>query len=283
MKNQNRIKINSNYSRRNLRAKRRIRKRRLRRVRLFAIVTPAIVLVLIFGWNVSTADQNADFNSGVKKPYPALEDNTNDIGQHQEETDSYITKTQNANAWNLILVNPWKSIPKDYEIKLKNLINGHAVDERCYPELQKMMDDCRAVGLSPLICSSYRTKEKQERLYNKKVNSLVLQGYSETDAQVEAGKSVAVPGTSEHQLGLAVDIVDINNQNLDSSQEDTKVQQWLMNNSWKYGFILRYPSDKSNITGIMYEPWHYRYVGKDVAKYIYENYICLEEYLEILD
>ncbi|MCB6367700.1 M15 family metallopeptidase, partial [Intestinibacillus massiliensis] len=91
---------------------------------------------------------------------------------------------------------------------------------------------------------------------------------------------VAVPGTSEHQLGLAVDLVSLSNQNLNHSQENTALQKWLMKNSWKYGFILRYPSDKSSITGIGYEPWHYRYVGKKAAKAIYEQGVCLEEYLQ---
>lgn len=134
----------------------------------------------------------------------------------------------------------------------------------------------------PLICSSYRSNERQEQLYRNKINLLIGQGYSSADARKEAGKVIALPGTSEHQLGLAVDIVDVNNQNLDSSQEDTDVQQWLMQNSWRYGFVLRYPTDKSDITGIIYEPWHYRYVGKEAAEYIYKNNICLEEYLKLL-
>ena len=91
---------------------------------------------------------------------------------------------------------------------------------------------------------------------------------------------MAVPGTSEHQLGLALDIVDRSNQNLDESQEDTAVQQWLMKHSWEYGFILRFPTGKSDVTGIIYEPWHYRYVGKEAAKEIYDRGICLEEYLD---
>lgn len=181
--------------------------------------------------------------------------------------------------WQLLLVNPWNSLPKDYAVSLTQLKNGHSVDERCYPDLQAMMDDCRAAGLKPVICSSYRTQAKQEQLFNHKVNQYLAKGYSDADARVEAGKSVAVPGTSEHQLGLAVDIVDLSNQNLDESQEKTAVQKWLMENSWRYGFILRYPNDKSDITGIKYEPWHYRYVGKDAAKEIYEQEICLEEYL----
>lgn len=182
-------------------------------------------------------------------------------------------------AWNLILVNPWNPLPEDYSVTLTQLKNGHAVDERCYPELQAMMDACRAAGLSPVICSSYRTQEKQESLYNNQVNKLIAQGYSQEAAGEEAAKAIAIPGTSEHQLGLAVDIVDVNNQNLDSSQEDTAVQKWLMEHCWEYGFILRYPNGKSEITGIIYEPWHYRYVGREAAKEITDAGICLEEYL----
>lgn len=143
-----------------------------------------------------------------------------------------------------------------------------------------MMDACRAAGLSPLICSSYRTQEYQERLFNNKVDQLMAQGYSRTEAEEEAGTAVAVPGTSEHQLGLAVDIVDLNYQLLDHGQEKTDVQKWLIEHCWEYGFILRYPENKSEITGIIYEPWHYRYVGKEAAKEITEAGICLEEYLE---
>jgi len=141
------------------------------------------------------------------------------------------------------------------------------------------MDDCRAAGLNPLICSSYRTIDKQKNLYKNKVGEYLAQGYSQESAEAAAGELVAVPGTSEHQLGLALDIVDVANQVLDERQENTEVQKWLMKNSWKYGFILRYPTDKSDITGISYEPWHYRYVGKEAAKEIYEAGICLEEYL----
>lgn len=181
--------------------------------------------------------------------------------------------------WNLILVNPWNLIPEDYKINLAPLPNGHFIDQRCYNELMEMLEDCRAAGLSPLICSSYRTQAKQESLFQERIDELTAQGYSQKDAREKAATSVARPGTSEHQAGLAVDLVDSSYQFLNSSQEYTKVQQWLMENSWKYGFILRYPSTKSSLTGIIYEPWHYRYVGKEAAEEIYKRGICLEEYL----
>lgn len=204
---------------------------------------------------------------------------TEDAGLASTDVPAELKETGGTEDWNLILVNPWNPIPADYTVTLKKLKNGHAVDERCYPDLQKMLNDCRAADLRPMICSSYRTQEKQEQLFRNKVERLMAKGLSYEDAQTEAGRSVAVPGTSEHQLGLALDIVGTENQNLDKSQERTAVQQWLMAHCWEYGFILRYPEGKSELTGIIYEPWHYRYVGKEVAREITERGICLEEYL----
>ncbi len=189
-------------------------------------------------------------------------------------------KPADLNSWNLLLVNPWNLLPEDYSIETVTLSNGLKVDKRCYPDLQDMMDACRADGLSPVICSAYRTWEEQEQLYQRQVECWLDKGYSQEDAKKEAGKVVAVPGTSEHQSGLALDIVDVNNQLLDETQESTEVQKWLMEHSWEYGFILRYPKEKGEITGIIYEPWHYRYVGREDAEQIHTLGICLEEYLE---
>ncbi len=188
--------------------------------------------------------------------------------------------TADQNDWRLLLVNTQHSLPDGFAVTLTELKNGQAVDERCYPDLQQMMDDCRAAGCEPLICSSYRSQERQQELFDNKVNKLVEQGLTKDEAKAQAATIIAVPGTSEHQTGLAVDIVDINNQNMDATQEDTPVQQWMMVNSWRYGFIFRYPSDKTGITGISFESWHYRYVGKEAAQAIHDQGLCLEEYLE---
>lgn len=185
--------------------------------------------------------------------------------------------------WKLLLVNPWHPLPKDFSVELQWLDNGQAVDKRAYPELRAMMDDAGAEGLSPVICSSYRTEENQKVLFENKISRLLSAGYSRKDAESEAGKWVAVPGTSEHQAGLAVDIVASSYRLLDEQQENTAEQKWLMENAYRYGFILRYPREKTEITGIGYEPWHYRYVGREAAEEIYEQGLCLEEYLERLD
>lgn len=182
--------------------------------------------------------------------------------------------------WKLLLVNPWNELPEDFSVELKHFSGGHAVDARIYPDLQAMLEDARAGGLSPIVCSSYRSQEKQQALYDRKIARLQARGYSREDAEAEAGKWVAVPGTSEHQIGLAVDIVSLSYQLLDEAQADTAEQAWLMEHAHEYGFVLRYPKEKSSITGICYEPWHYRYVGKNAAKVMCEQGICLEEYLE---
>ena len=164
--------------------------------------------------------------------------------------------------WQLLLVNPWHTVPEGYEIKLATLSNGLQVDERIYDDLDDMLSDCREAGLNPIVCSAYRTEATQTRLYRNKVARVRASGVPEDRVEAEAARWVAKPGTSEHQTGLALDIVAAGYQILDEEQEDTAEQKWLMENSWKYGFILRYPSEKSDITGIGYEPWHYRYVGK---------------------
>ena len=181
----------------------------------------------------------------------------------------------------LTLVNFENTIPKDWKVDLVRLNNGQSVDRRIYDDLIAMLQAAKSEGLNPLICSSYRTNEKQEQLYQNKVSEYLSQGYSKVEASDKAAFWVARPGTSEHQLGLAVDIVSTKNQRLDRSQENTVEQQWLIQNSWKYGFVLRYPTNKNSITGVGYEPWHYRYVGKVHAKKINELGICLEEYVKM--
>ncbi|WP_295580008.1 M15 family metallopeptidase [uncultured Oscillibacter sp.] len=182
--------------------------------------------------------------------------------------------------WELLLVNGEHPLAEDFAVpELKQLKNGHAIDSRAYPALQEMMDAARAAGCQPLICSSFRTWDKQASLFERKVRFYQNQGYGREEAERQAAVWVARPGTSEHQAGLAVDIVDVSYQLLDEGQEETPAQKWLMAHCAEYGFILRYPTEKSDLTGVGYEPWHYRYVGRDAAREITEQGLCLEEYL----
>lgn len=174
--------------------------------------------------------------------------------------------------WRLTLVNSIHPIPTDWEVTLKELRNGFYVDERIYPDLQQMFDDARAAGLEPLIVSAYRTEEKQTSIFENRVTEYMDEGYDEETARELTSQWVAVPGYSEHQLGLAVDI------NAESGDID-EVYDWLLENCQNYGFILRYPPDKVDITGISNEPWHFRYVGVEAAREIMGRGLCLEEYL----
>ena len=181
----------------------------------------------------------------------------------------------------VILVNPWHFIPYNYDPELVK-VEGYTVAIDCRDALVKMLADCRAAGNPARICSAYRTQQLQIELYNNKVNYYLDLNYAPAAARDEAAKSVAIPGTSEHQLGLAVDLVDNSNWNLDESQEKTPTQKWLMEHCWEYGFILRYPNGKTDKTGIIYEPWHYRYVGKELAMELKNSGLCLEEYFDTL-
>ncbi len=182
-------------------------------------------------------------------------------------------------SWKTLLVNPWSPLPEDFSVELVALKNGLTVDKRIYDDLNAMLTDCRKAGLQPVVCSAYRPLATQTRLYNNKVARLQAAGYSPETAKTEAARWVAVPGTSEHHTGLALDIVSIHYQHLTAKQAETAEQQWLMEHCWEYGFILRYPADKCDVTGIGYEPWHYRYVGRETAAAIRESGLCLEEYL----
>ena len=196
-----------------------------------------------------------------------------------EETPS--ESVNSPDEWYMILVNIDNPLPGDFSVKLDECANGHKLDSRVCAAMAQMLADARSEGLKPIICSSYRSAEKQTELFENKVKSCVSDGYSREEAEKEAARWVAPPGTSEHQTGLAADIVSLDYQILDEKQEDTPEQKWLMENSYKYGFILRYPDSKSDITKINYEPWHYRYVGVEAAKAIFESGLCLEEYLAI--
>ena len=179
--------------------------------------------------------------------------------------------------WNLTLVNSTHAVPEDWVVpEFTELRNGQRVDSRIYPELQAMFDAARAAGRTPLVISSYRTYDDQKNMLVKKYRAFKEQGYSHEDAQIEALKWAAYPGYSEHQLGLAIDV---GTSNSEKCSKD-RVWSWLKEHCAEYGFIWRYSEEKSAITGIANEPWHFRYVGVEAATYIMENNLCLEEYME---
>ena len=175
--------------------------------------------------------------------------------------------------WNLTLVNRQNPVPEGYRPNLTKIQGGEQVDERIYDPLMEMLEAAKEANGNqlPHVVSGYRTEGEQQRLYDNKISQYEKEGYSETEAKELAEQWVAVPGYSEHQLGVAVDI----------NGEIYDVYLWLQENSYTYGFIFRYPGDKTQITTVAEEVWHYRYVGVEAATEIYEQGLCLEEYLNL--
>lgn len=181
--------------------------------------------------------------------------------------------------WNMTLVNAENPMQEGYVPELAEVENGYSVDARIAEDLNAMLAAARADGCQPQICSAYRSVEKQVQVFNDTVNSWISQGSSFWDAYQRTTQEVALPGTSEHGIGLAVDIVSNQYGELDAKQAETMEAQWLQEHCYEYGFILRYPPEKQSLTGIIYEPWHYRYVGREMAQKIKESGLTLEEYL----
>lgn len=243
-----------------------------------------IVLVLAIVYKYVTYQKEVQASLEVSANVEELYNATN-IEQSDKKEEENAKKKEidsNTSDWELVLVNKEHKIPEGYTVELEKVETTHKIDKRVAEALKQMLSDARKEGLSPIICSSYRTREKQTQLYNNKVKEYKRFGYSSDEAKNLASYWVAIPGTGEHETGLAVDIVSKKYQMLDEKQEETDVQKWLMENSYKYGFTLRYPTDKKEITMINYEPWHYRYVGIDNATYMKEHDMCLEEYIDYL-
>ena len=240
---------------------------------LISFTVVAFFLGLLLGFFIgSKKDPTIDFVMS-----PATTEGTN---VQKSEKSKKIEKNL---PWNLTLVNKDNPLPETFVPEsLADADNGYEADSRITDALKKMIADARSTENVRIIAlSAYRDYEYQKELFDDKVQRLQQEkGYSVTKAREEAATVVAYPGTSEHQLGLALDLVDARHVKLDESQENTAAYKWLYKHCAEYGFIVRYPNGKTDITGIIYEPWHFRYVGEEAAKIIMEKGITLEEYIE---
>ncbi len=205
----------------------------------------------------------------------------NELSQGAAGQESYGAELS-ADDWQLVLVNKQHPVPQDYSFTLGTITGSMKCDVRIIDELMAMMAAAKEDGINLMICSPYRDYNRQTVLFNRKIDYYMNKGYSYMEAYKIASITVTVPGASEHQIGLALDIVSNTYTSLDTGFGKTDAGIWLRENGYKYGFILRYPQGKEYITGIQYEPWHYRYVGKKAATAIMMQGITLEEFLEDL-
>lgn len=183
--------------------------------------------------------------------------------------------------WRLRIPNIDSPIEDDEIPELSTIESGGSgkfyLDSRAADDFDAMMAAAKKDGMNLYVSSSYRTPAYQKNLFEKRVKAAMANGESRAEAENTVAKETARPGTSDHMLGLAVDFNGVKN-----AFKDTKEYDWLIEHCAEYGFILRYPEDKVDITKVSYEPWHYRYVGKEHAAVIMEKKICLEEYVQDL-
>lgn len=246
----------------------------------FLSITAIALCIMVYFYNYGyTAGRNTAIEEYQKKMEEAVDFAVEETWKEARREAEHNKKLEKGKE-DILLVNKKNRLPADYEVELITLpdkVNRAA--REAYQPLMDMLAAGRKEGLKFEICSSYRDVKVQERLYIEDVIALMRKGVPYEKAYEEVAKETMPAGHSEHSTGLAFDIVALDYQLLDSGQQYTPESIWLRENCAEYGFILRYPKEKEEITQISFESWHFRYVGIEAAKYIMENKITLEEYL----
>lgn len=253
---------------------------------LCSVIMILVIVLIIFIVNSALKTDKGNESSDKK-----IEASSSDISSEEvssEPVPEYVTRgsyTLDASYSNLLLVNAENPLPEDYdytgnltEIDQK-YINGSLkqIDKNIYPYMQAMIEAAWADGVKLYVWSPYRSYDTQNMLFQKQVQRCIDRGIPESEAEAEAATVVARPGTSEHHTGLAADF------NMASDEfENTAMYEWMQAHAAEYGFIMRYPADKTDITGVIYESWHYRFVGINTAQQIKSLGMCLEEYVDYI-
>lgn len=279
------------------------RKRRL----MFARIRTLVILALAV-WGVISFFQNSGESKNEDKPVGShidtVEDQNNiDVAAYGQDNNTdieeydYVPQTGFGNSatenkgkdnhtlemvsiddWRVILVNANNPVSDDYTFELSSLDETRKFDSRAIDELKMLIEDCRReTGGCIWAQSTYRDRNTQKTVFEQKVQEYINSGKSREEAEKLTVTSISRPGTSEHEIGLAVDF-----NYAKTNFENTSVFKWLMEHAHEYGFILRYPDGKQSITKVKYEPWHFRYVGKEHAQVIKSKEFCLEEYIDYL-
>ena len=242
------------------------------RIVVSIIMIVSIILVYILN-NLGNSKEVGAMANNISNETNII-DNNNTIVEHVTSEESL----RKLNDWKLILVNYENKMSEDYIPPLANIDNERQFDARAIDSLTQMILDMKAAGIKNIWAqSTYRSPEKQKRLIEESIQEYLEQGKTEEEARSLTLRGIEEPYRSEHNLGLAVDF-----NNVDNEFEDEPAFPWLVENAANYGFILRYPKDKEDITQIKYEPWHWRYVGPEYAKEMKDLGLCLEEYVEYL-
>lgn len=296
----------SEAERRRRAAARARRKKEIRRNRIiFAIICLVLLALIIFGMvklvgmftkdpsdtsgsgstSISSSQQvNTSSSSEESSSVSAVSDTSQPASGSASQTGVAATTSGGDAEWLLTLVNNNVKLPDGWEdgleVKTADVQTGKELASVAADAYINMKSAAAKDGIELMLCSGYRTVEYQTNLFDAQKKRWLDKGLSDQEAYDKAKTAVAVPGYSEHNSGLAADIVTPEHQNLDDAYGKTDAAKWLAQHAPEYGFILRYPENKQAITGIIYEPWHFRYVGVENAKAITESGLCLEEYVD---
>lgn len=241
--------------------------------RIVVSIIMIISIILVYILNHLGESKEVDAMANVINQNSITETNT--VGEEHITSEENLKKL---NDWRLILVNYENEMPKDYNPPLSSIEKERQFDSRAINSLLQMMIDMNNAGITHIWAqSAYRNPKKQEHLIQESIQEHLAEGKTLEEAKALTARSIGEPYKSEHNLGLAVDFNDVNYE-----FEEEKAFPWLVENAENYGFILRYPKDKEEITKIKYEPWHWRYVGIENAKEINKLGFCLEEYIQYL-
>lgn len=255
-------------------------KKKLNKKKLIMVILIPVLIVVIIKINNRKEIETSQNES--KEPEEVLTNSitTTDTEKELEnnENENNIKNKIEITDWRLTLANYDNILPEDFEVELADIDSTRQFDARAISYLKNMINDMKKAGNTNIWCqSAFRSIKRQKELYDASIEKYLKQGKSEKEAEELTLEYINRPGGSDHNLGLAVDF-----NYVDNSFAKTSEYKWLLKNAENYGFILRYPEDKEDITKIAYESWHWRYVGEEHAKRMNELNMCLEEYVEYL-
>ena len=245
---------------------------------IFAWAGIVLIALLIILYFVFFGGKDGDVAPGTSGSVPSSTSQPAD-STPPDASSAAPVETIPRDEWYMVLANRSSVLPGDFTVAETATVGEAVVDARIAEALRQMVNDAAAAGVKLKPTNGYRSIARQQELWDARVKTLMEGGLSQADAETKAIDYTSAPGTSDHNTGLGLDIVSEDHPAKDAGFAETAAAQWLAEHAADYGFILRYPSDKTEATGMDYEPWHYRYVGSEQAHKIKESGLCLEEYL----
>lgn len=266
------------YSQPVRRKKKVVKKKKLniKKVLMVFIIIAAIIIMINRASSKKKTKEVSTSENTVANTITEVNNTENTTNTYSNNTTE--TPKREIDDWRVTLANYENILPENFTVKVSNIDSTRQFDSRAIGELTDMMNAMRKAGITNIwVQSAYRSVARQKELYDASVQKYLKQGKTQEEAQKLTDEYINKPGSSDHNLGLAVDF-----NYVDNKFEKLDGFKWLQQHAEEYGFILRYPKDKENITKIAYESWHWRYVGKEHAQKMNKLNMCLEEYVEYL-